>query len=111
MTVLEEVVALDERTAHPDLEGAFGEGFTSKLQQALVAIDTGDRDLGLSLLREAVAINAGYGYAAAELEASGNVSLGTIREIAQTGVDFISAGAITKNINSTDFSLRFTDEN
>lgn len=58
-------------------------------------------------LREAVAINAGYGYAAAELEASGNVSLGTIREIAQTGVDFISAGAITKNIRAIDLSMLF----
>jgi nicotinate-nucleotide pyrophosphorylase (carboxylating) len=58
-------------------------------------------------LREAVAINAAYGYVGAELEASGNVSLETIREIAETGVDFISAGAITKNIRAIDLSMLF----
>lgn len=44
---------------------------------------------------------------AAKLEASGNVSLDTIHEIAQTGVDFISVGAITKHLKAIDFSLRF----
>jgi len=58
-------------------------------------------------LREAVAINAAYGYVGAELEASGNVSLETIRVIAETGVDFISAGAITKNIRASDLSMLF----
>ncbi len=56
-------------------------------------------------LREAVAINSGYGYVAAELEASGNVTLATIREIAETGVDYISAGAITKNVTAADLSM------
>ena len=39
------------------------------------------------------------------LEASGNVSLETIREIAETGVDYISTGAITKNIRAIDLSM------
>ena len=40
-----------------------------------------------------------------ELEASGNVTLDTIRRIAETGVDWISVGAITKDVDATDFSL------
>ncbi len=51
-------------------------------------------------LRRAVETNAGYGYAAAELEASGNITLESIREIAETGVDYISTGAITKNTSA-----------
>ena len=42
-----------------------------------------------------------------DLEASGNITLDTIKAIAETGVDYISTGAITKNINAIDFSLRF----
>ena len=58
-------------------------------------------------LEKAVATNRGYGYAAAELEASGNVTIDTIRAIAQTGVDYISTGAITKNIEAVDLSMLF----
>jgi nicotinate-nucleotide pyrophosphorylase (carboxylating) len=57
----------------------------------------------LALLREAVAINAGR----AVLEASGNVSLETIRAIAETGVDRISVGALTKDVKALDLSMRF----
>lgn len=42
----------------------------------------------------------------AQLEASGNVSLDTLAEIAETGVDYISVGALTKNINALDLSMR-----
>ena len=41
-------------------------------------------------------------------EASGNVNLDTISTIAETGVDFISVGALTKNINAIDLSMRYT---
>ena len=41
------------------------------------------------------------------LEASGGVNLKTIRDIAETGVDFISVGAITKDIKATDLSMLF----
>jgi len=58
-------------------------------------------------LQEAVATNAAYGIVSAELEASGNVTLETIREIAETGVDYISTGAITKNIQAIDMSMLF----
>ena len=44
-----------------------------------------------------------------DLEASGNITIKTIRSIAETGVDYISTGAITKNINAIDFSLRFIE--
>lgn len=42
-----------------------------------------------------------------KLEASGNISLDNIREVAKTGVHFISIGAITKHIQAVDFSMRF----
>ena len=42
-----------------------------------------------------------------ELEASGGVSLDTIRKIAETGVDFISVGNITKHVRAVDLSMRF----
>ncbi len=42
-----------------------------------------------------------------ELEASGNVDLNTIEAIAKTGVDFISIGAITKNLQAIDYSMQF----
>ncbi len=53
-------------------------------------------------LREAVRITVGN----VELEASGNIDLTTIRTVAQTGVDFISIGALTKNIRAIDLSMR-----
>jgi len=61
----------------------------------------------LDALRNAVATNRSYGYLAAELEASGNITLETIRDVAETGVDYISTGAITKNIAAIDFSMLF----
>ncbi|HEX5538929.1 MAG TPA: nicotinate-nucleotide diphosphorylase, partial [Methylophilaceae bacterium] len=57
----------------------------------------------LAQLREAVAINAGL----AELEASGNINLGNVREVALTGVDRISIGSLTKNVQAIDLSMRF----
>jgi len=42
-----------------------------------------------------------------ELEASGNIELEQLAEIAATGVDFVSVGALTKHLRSIDFSLRF----
>lgn len=53
-------------------------------------------------MREAVAINAGR----AELEVSGGVQIGQLRDIAATGVDRISIGALTKNVQAVDLSMR-----
>jgi nicotinate-nucleotide pyrophosphorylase (carboxylating) len=54
------------------------------------------------LMREAVVINAGR----ALLEASGGINFDTVRAIAETGVDRISIGSLTKDIRATDYSLR-----
>ena len=42
----------------------------------------------------------------AKLEISGNVNISTIRRYAETGVDFISVGALTKNVQALDLSMR-----
>ena len=44
----------------------------------------------------------------AKLEASGGITLENVRAIAETGVDRISVGAITKDIRAIDLSMRFT---
>lgn len=62
-------------------------------------------NFSLDDLKAAVDINAGYGYVAAELEASGNITLDNVREIAETGVDYISTGALTKNVKAADLSM------
>jgi len=55
-----------------------------------------------AMMREAVAISAGR----AKLEVSGNVSLENIPAIAATGVDYVSVGALTKNVRAVDLSMR-----
>ena len=54
-------------------------------------------------MREAVRITNGQ----AQLEVSGNVTADTLREFAETGVDFISVGALTKHVRALDLSMRF----
>ncbi|GAB0147512.1 carboxylating nicotinate-nucleotide diphosphorylase [Marichromatium sp. PS1] len=76
----------------------------AELEQALAAgaptvlLD----NFGNDQLREAVALSAGR----ARLEASGGVNLETIRGIAETGVDRISVGALTKDVTAVDLSMR-----
>jgi len=55
-----------------------------------------------AMLREAVAANAGQ----CELEASGNITELNLRSIAETGIDFISIGALTKRVEPLDLSMR-----
>lgn len=62
-------------------------------------------NFSLDMMREAANINGGR----AVLEASGNVTLETIRSIAETGVDRISVGALTKDVKALDLSMRFVD--
>ena len=75
-----------------------------ELQEALAAHP--DRimldNFSIDQLKSAVAMNQGQ----VELEASGNISLETIRDIAETGVDYISIGALTKNVQAIDLSMR-----
>lgn len=79
-----------------------------ELQQALdagatiILLDNFDP----AMLREACALNAGR----ATLEASGNITLDNIRTVAETGVDYISIGAITKHVRAIDLSMRFSAE-
>ncbi len=57
----------------------------------------------LDMMREAVAFNAGR----VALENSGDITLSNIRECAETGVDYISVGALTKHVKAMDLSMRF----
>jgi nicotinate-nucleotide pyrophosphorylase (carboxylating) len=63
-------------------------------------------DFSLAELRTAVAVNRAA-TRPLKLEASGSVSRRTIREVALTGVDFISVGSITKHVQAIDLSMRF----
>ena len=76
----------------------------AELEQALTA--GADRimldNFTLAALRNAVSLTAGR----AELEASGNVTDETLVAIAETGVDFISIGALTKHVRALDLSMR-----
>ena len=60
-------------------------------------------NMTLDQMREAVNVSAG----GAILEASGNVTLETVRAIAETGVDRISVGSLTKDVRALDLSMRF----
>jgi nicotinate-nucleotide pyrophosphorylase (carboxylating) len=59
----------------------------------------------ISTLKQAVALVNGR----ATLEASGGINLSNLKEVAETGVDFISIGVLTKDIRAIDFSLRIQD--
>lgn len=61
----------------------------------------------LELLEQAVTINRSEGDPPAELEASGGMTLDEIAAVAATGVDYISVGALTKNVSAVDLSMRF----
>ena len=65
-------------------------------------------DFGLEDMRAAVVLNRSHPQRA-KLEASGGVSLDSVRTIAGTGVDFVSVGAITKHVRAIDLSMRFED--
>lgn len=93
------------RQLHPD---RLVEVEVENLQQLQQAIDAAvDRALldnfSLDDLRAAVGLNDGR----IELEASGNVEFDNLAEIAATGVDYVSIGALTKNLHAVDFSLRY----
>jgi len=75
-----------------ELEEALAAGATS------ILLDNFD----LAAMRDAVRINAGR----ALLEGSGGVNMETVRAIAETGVDRISIGGLTKDVKATDYSLR-----
>ena len=64
-------------------------------------------EFSLEDLRAAVAMNRAHPRGPMKLEASGNVTLETLRSIAETGVDFVSVGSLTKHLRAVDLSMRF----
>jgi nicotinate-nucleotide pyrophosphorylase (carboxylating) len=78
-----------------ELEEALAAGVTS------ILLDNFD----LAMMREAVKVNAGR----ASLEASGGINMETVRAIAETGVDRISVGSLTKDVRAADYSLRIVE--
>ncbi|HEY8521996.1 MAG TPA: carboxylating nicotinate-nucleotide diphosphorylase [Gammaproteobacteria bacterium] len=82
------------------------------LDELREALDTdADRimldDFSLEDMRRAVELRNRHPQRRKELEASGSVSLDRLRAIAETGVDFVSVGALTKHVTAIDFSMRF----
>ncbi|MDM0020711.1 carboxylating nicotinate-nucleotide diphosphorylase [Variovorax saccharolyticus] len=66
-------------------------------------------NMDLPTLREAVRRNDAAGAGRAVLEISGGVTLDALRGLAETGVDRISIGALTKDVKAIDFSMRFRE--
>ncbi|HHE6468525.1 TPA: carboxylating nicotinate-nucleotide diphosphorylase [Providencia rettgeri] len=97
------------RSAHPDVPIEIEVESLDELLRALKA----QADIIMLdnftpvMMKEAVVLTAGK----AALEVSGDVTLDTITEFAETGVDFISVGALTKHIKAMDLSMRFIDMN
>jgi nicotinate-nucleotide pyrophosphorylase (carboxylating) len=93
------------RSMHPDKPVEIEVETITQLQQALdakadiVMLD----NFSLEQLREGVANNNGR----AKLEASGGYDIDSVVAVAETGVDYISIGSLTKNIRATDFSMLF----
>lgn len=78
------------------------------MEEVRTALDAGADILlldnfSLARLREAVALNAGR----ARLEASGGIDMAQLRAVAETGVDYISVGSLTKHLKAVDLSMRF----
>ncbi|HEX5765365.1 MAG TPA: carboxylating nicotinate-nucleotide diphosphorylase [Woeseiaceae bacterium] len=99
----------EARRLHPGVPVEIEVESIDELRQALHA--RAERllldNFSVDQLREAVAVNRKEGDPPALLEASGNLSLSTVRTVAETGVNFISIGALTKNIDAIDLSMRF----
>jgi nicotinate-nucleotide pyrophosphorylase (carboxylating) len=99
----------DERTADGQILIEIEVESIAELEEAL---DSGAErvlldNFSLDELREAVALAARPARRHTQLEASGNITLDSIRGVAETGVDFISTGAITKNVRAVDLSMLF----
>ena len=101
---IEQVVAAARRD-HPSLTIEVEVENLRQLDEALAAgadmvmLDNFDR----AEIREAVARTRGR----AKLEISGNVEIEDLADLAETGVDYISVGALTKHVKAIDFSMEF----
>jgi nicotinate-nucleotide pyrophosphorylase (carboxylating) len=101
--VLEAAARIARRAAFVEIE-------VETLAQLQEALGSGAKmvlldNMDLPTLREAVRINGGR----AVLEISGGVTLGSVRALAETGVDRISIGSLTKDVKAIDFSMRFKE--
>jgi nicotinate-nucleotide pyrophosphorylase (carboxylating) len=64
-------------------------------------------EFSLEGLRAAVTLNRSHANGPIKLEASGGVTLETLRAVGETGVDFVSVGSLTKHVQAVDLSMRF----
>ena len=93
---------------------AFIEIEVETLAQLAEALDAGAKmvlldNMPLPTLHQAVRINAAHSGGGAVLEISGGVTLESVRALAETGVDRISIGGLTKDVKATDFSMRLQE--
>ncbi|MBS0586488.1 MAG: carboxylating nicotinate-nucleotide diphosphorylase [Proteobacteria bacterium] len=94
--------------------GVFIQIEVESLQELQEALAAGARmvlldNFTLNQLSDAVTLTRRQAGEAVILEASGNISLDNVRQVAETGVDRISIGGLTKNIQAVDLSMRFTE--
>lgn len=106
------IAAVMARAADVAAQAQFVQVEVENLDELRQALDAGARMVLLdnmepAALRDAVRINAARGERRAQLEISGGVTLQTVRAMAETGVDRISVGALTKDVKAIDFSMRF----
>lgn len=98
------------RKLHPELPVEIEVESVAEMREALAA--GADRILldnfDIEDLQRAVEINQQDGHPPADLEASGGITLENIHDVAETGVDYISVGALTKDVNAVDLSMRFS---
>jgi len=104
------VTAALQRAAPLATTAKFIEVEVETLDQLREALDCGATmvlldNMSVTDLMQAVAITAGR----AILEVSGGVNLDTVQQIAATGIDRISIGALTKDVKAIDFSMRFEE--
>lgn len=106
------VTAVLQRVQQTAPQAKFVQIEVEMLAQLTEALDAGARmvlldNMDLTTLREAVRLNAAHPQGGAVLEISGGVNESTVRALAETGVDRISIGALTKDVKAVDFSMRF----
>ncbi len=106
------VTAVLQRVQQTAPQAQFVQIEVETLAQLQEALDAGARmvlldNMDLPTLREAVRLNAAHAQGGAVLEISGGVNENTVRALAETGVDRISIGALTKDVKAVDFSMRF----
>ena len=106
------VTAVLQRVQQTAPQAKFVQIEVETLAQLQEALDAGARmvlldNMDLPTLREAVRLNTAHPKGGAVLEISGGVNETTVRALAETGVDRISIGTLTKDVKAVDFSMRF----